>query len=201
MESARAAAKTISAIAAGATATVNCTANGYSNGDFVVLSVQGMYQVNNRVFRVSAAATDTFVLEGENTTGYATFASGSAYKLTFGTTISSLTALNASGGDLNFVKTTTIHDQVETQIPGTTNPIVYNFTSIWDVADAGLVALKAAYQANTDKCFKFTFGTGGNIMVFDGYVGASLAPVGSGGDLVTTPVAITLYGSPTYYAS
>ena len=39
-------------------------AHGLSNGDFVVLSVQGMYQVNDRAFRVTATSGSTFTLEG-----------------------------------------------------------------------------------------------------------------------------------------
>ena len=38
-------------------------------------------------------------------------------------------------------------------------------------------------------------------MVFNGYVAANLLPGGSAQQLVTTPSAITMFGSPTYYAS
>jgi hypothetical protein len=38
-------------------------------------------------------------------------------------------------------------------------------------------------------------------MVFNGYVGASLLPTGQAQDKVTTPSTITMFGSPTYYAS
>ena len=72
---------------------------------------------------------------------------------------------------------------------------------LWDVTDAGLKAMKVASDAQAMRAFKFTFGTGGQVMVFLGYVGANLLPGGQAQDKVTTPSAITMFGSPTYYAS
>lgn len=203
MQSALGTQNTITAITKASPGVVTYSGSDPSNGDYILLTVQGMYQLNARVFRVANvnAGGNTLELEGENTTNYDTFTSGYFEPITFGTTVSTLTNLSSSGGDLNFLRTTTIHTNQETQLPGTTNPITYNFDSIWDASDTGLAALKTAYQAGSARCFKFTFGTGGPIMVFNGYVGASLAPVGSAGELVTTPVAITQFGAPTYYAS
>lgn len=201
MQSALAAATTITAITKAAPGVVTSTAHGYSNGDYILLTAQGMHQVNGRVFRVANQTANTYELEGETTTSYDTFSSGSAEKITFGTSITTFTGLSASGGDLEFIDTTTIHGNVRTQIPGTTSPVVYNFDSIWDVSDAGLTAMKSAYSASAQRCFRFTFGTGGQIMVFAGYIGASLVPVGNAQEMVTTPAAITMYGSPTYYSS
>jgi hypothetical protein len=194
-------AKTITAITKASPGVASSSSHGYSNGDFVLLTVSGMFQVNNRVFRVASVATDTFQLEGENTTNYDTFSAGTCQKITFGTTISTVTNLSASGGDLTFIDTTVIHSNVRTEIPGPSNPISYSIDNIWDVADAGLIAMKAAYDEGTARAFKFTFGTGGQIMVFNGYVGASLAPTGSAQNLVTTPAVISVYGTPSYYAS
>lgn len=201
MESARAAGKTITAIAKeAAPATVSATANGYSDGDLVVLDVTGMYQVDDRVFRVDNAALDAFDLEGETTTLYDTFSAGSAYKLTMGTTLNVLTSLSASGGGASFIDVTTIHDSVAKQIPGLAEAATYSFEAIWDVSDAGLVALKAASDAKAQKAFQFTFSTGQK-MLFLGYVSATLLPVGSSQDLVKTSVSITMFGTPTYYSA
>ena len=86
-------------------------------------------------------------------------------------------------------------------MPGLPNPSSFSFDNIWDVSDAGLKAMKAAGDAQAKRAFKFTFGTGGQIMVFTGYVGATLLPAGQAQGLVTTQSVITMNGSPTYYAS
>lgn len=200
VQSALAATKTITAITKASTGVVSSTAHGYSNGDYVLILAQGMYQVNYRVFRVSAVATDSFSLEGEDTTNYGTFVSGTAQKITFGTTLATLTNINASGGDFDFVDTTTIHDSIKTQIPGLGNPSTYNFESFWDPSDAGLVALKSASDAQAQRAILFSF-SNSQKFVFNGYVGCSLSPTGSAQDLIKTSVVFTSLGGPKAYSS
>lgn len=201
MESALASAKTISAITKASPAAISSTAHGYSNGDYVLLIVQGMYQMNYKVVRVSGSSTDAFNAENVDSTLFETFSSGTAQKITFGTSITTATSISSSGGDFDFIDTTTIHSNVKSQIPGLPNPLNYTFDNLWDSSDAGQVAMKAASDAQSQKCFKFTFGTGGKIMVFCGYVGHSGAPTGNAQDVVKAPAVITAYGTLTHYAS
>ncbi len=202
MQSALGASLTINSLtkAVGGVVTTS-SAHGLSNGDFVVLAVQGMWQVNDRVFRVSSASGSVFTLEGEDTTNYDTFSSGTAQKITFGTSVTSATTLTSSGGNFAMIDTTTIHMNQKSQIPGLPDAATFDMDNIWDVSDAGLIAMKAAYDAQAKRAFKFTFGAGGQIMVFTGYVGANLLPGGSAQQLVTTKAVITMSGSPTYFAS
>lgn len=201
MQSALDAAKTISSITVGATATVTSTAHGYANGDYVLLTVQGMRQVDGRVFRVSSVATNTFVLEGEDTSAFDAFSSGTCQRITFGTSITTATTVNASGGDFNMIDTTTVHDNAKSEVPGLPSASKFEMDNLWDVSDPGLKAMKVASDAQAKRCFKFTFGAGGQIMLFNGYVGANLLPAGSAQDKVTTKTVISMNGTPTYYAS
>lgn len=200
MQSAIAADLTITAISKASEGVVTCT-NTYTTGDFVYLKIQGMYQLDGRVARVKTVSGAAFTLEGIDTTLFDTFSSGTCAKLTMGTSITTATSLSSSGGDFDFIDTTTIHGNSKTQMPGLPNPSTYTFENIWDVSDAGLNAMKAASDNQGIRAFKFTFGTGGQIMVFAGYVGASLLPGGSAQDKVTTSTVITMNGVPTYYAS
>jgi len=206
MQSVLGAAKTITAIAVGATATVTAT-HDFSAGDYVVFDVLGMNQLNGKVCRVlSVSTTVSFVIEGTggaslDTTGYNAFTSGTCQKITVGNSITTATSMSASGGDFDFIDTTTIHDLVKTQIPGSANPLSYSFDNQWDAADAGQIAMKTASDAQAKRAFKFTFGSGGPIMVFNGYVGFTGAPTGSAQDKVVSPASITAHGTPTYYAS
>lgn len=206
MQSALATAVTITGITKANPGVVSYTDAGSSdpsNGDYVLLTVNGMHQMNGRVARVANVngAGNTFELEGIDTTLFDTFTSGTFEVITFGTSITTATSLSASGGDFDFIDTTTIHGNTKTQVPGLANPATYQFDNIWDVSDAGLLAMKAASDAQAQRCFKFTFGTGGQVMVFAGYVGASLLPGGSAQQLVTTQAVITMFGAPTYYSS
>ena len=84
MQSALAAAKTITGITKAAPGVVTSVAHGYSNGDYVYLDILGMRQIHDRVFRVCNQAADTFQLEavsggaGIDTSAYDTVTSGSA---------------------------------------------------------------------------------------------------------------------------
>ena len=201
MQSALAAAKTITAITKASPGVASSTAHGYSNGDFVFLTVSGMYQLNDKVVRVSSVTTDTFALEGVDTTLFETFSSGTAEKITFGTSITTATTITSSGGNFEFIDSTTIHGNSKSQLPGLPEATTFSMDHIWDVYDTGLLALKSASDNQSKRAFKFTFGSGGKIIAFAGYVGAALLPGGSAQQLVTTPSVITIGGSPMYYAS
>lgn len=201
MQSALAAAVTVTAITKANPGVATATAHGFANGEYKLLTVNGMYQVDGKVVRVANVTANTFELEGVNTTGYETFSSGTAEAITFGTSITTATSISASGGDFDFIDTTTIHSNVKSQVPGAANSAKYEFENIWDVSDAGLMALNSASDNQAKRAFKFTFGTAGQIMVFAGYVGATLLPTGSAQDKVVTPATITMHGKPTYYAS
>lgn len=201
MQSALAGTKTITSITLANPAVISSTAHGYSNGDYVLLSIQGMYQMDNKIVRVAGATANDFQAEGIDSTAFSAFSSGTAAKITFGTSITSATSMNVSGGDFAFIDVTTIHGNQRAQIPGLPNPLTFTFDNLWDPSDAGQVAMKTASDSQGTRCFKFTFGTGGAILLFNGYVGFAGAPAGSAQDKVTSPAVITQFGSATTYAS
>jgi len=200
VQSAIASAKTITAITKASEGVVTAASHGYSNGDYVLLAIQGMYQLDGVVARVSGVTTDTFELEGLDTTLFETFTSGTAQEITFGTSLTTATTVNASGGDFDFIDVTTIHDNVKKQIPGLPSPGTFTMDLMWDLADAGLIALKAASDNQAQRAVRFTFANGQKV-VFNGYVGASGLPTGGAQDVVKTSVVITMFGKPQVYAS
>lgn len=175
----------------------------FSNGDYVALtSVLGMSQVNNRVFRVATpeASPTSFALENENATGYDAFTSGNVSPITFSYSMSSGTSVSASGGDFDFADTTTIHDLQRSQIPNLANPLTYSFDCFWDPSDTFLAQVLSYTRTQTLVALRLTFSTTYKFLVL-GYVSASLAPTGSQGEVVKTPVTFTAFGLPTPYTS
>ena len=171
-----------------------------ADGAYVVFDVTGMTQVDGRVFRVAGGSGSTFQLAGLDSTAFGTFVSGTCQVITFGTALSTATGLQGSGGDFEFVDITTIHDSIRKQMPGVASPATYTFESIWDVADAGLIALNEASENQTLLAVRFTFANSQKVL-FTGYVGATLLPVGNALDKVTTSVVVTMFGRPTVYAT
>lgn len=207
MQSALGAAKTITAISKAAPGVVTAT-HDFSNGDYVVLSVQGMWQLDDRVFRVcNVSTTVSFQLEdvtggtGIDTSADDTFTSGTAKKVTLGTSITTMADVQMTGGEFDKLDTTVIHSNVKTNIPGAANPFSMDFEHLWDVTDAGQIALHNASLAQSKLAFKFTFGVGGAIMVYNGYVGHSALPNASALQVIKTKSSIDAQGTPTYYSS
>ena len=197
MQSALAAAKTITAITKANPAVVSCTAHGYSNGDIVFVLAEGMFQVDARVFRVASVTTDSFALESEDSTQFDDFIAGTVAKSTLGTTITTATTISSSGGDFAMIDKTTIHQNTRSEMPGLPNAINYSMEHIWDPSDAGLKAMKVASDLQQRRVFKFSIGDA--IVLFAGYVGCTLLPGGQAQDLVKTTSVFTLDGTPTYY--
>ena len=88
------------------------SAHGYTTGDYVLMTVQGMYQLNYRVFRISAASGSVFTLEGEDTTNYGTFvATGSTVqKLTHGRSMATRRVTVSQDGRPLLVAMASFHD-------------------------------------------------------------------------------------------
>lgn len=197
IESALAAAKTVTAITQASEGVVSSTAHGYSGGDYIKMFAQGMYQLNNRVVRVkSGPATDSWTMEGVKTSSFGAFSSGTSKKITFGYTLATATDVEASGGDPEFADITTIHDNVKKQAPVSTSPFSISFPSIFDPLDTALLALKDYADALAEVCVMVQWPSGARIM-FSGYCSAPLIPTGSAGEVVKTNVTITSSSRPT----
>ena len=200
VESALAAGVAITAISK-ANPGVASTATTPTAGEYVLLTVQGMHQVDGRVFRVGTVVPATsFQLEGENTTDYGTFTSGTYQTITFGTSVSTITGVTASGGEWEFDDVTTIHETQRSQIPTVASAMTFSMESIWDAADTGLAALEAASKLKDTRAVHIAFSNGQRVL-FNGYVGLTMVPVGEAHRKVTTPLVFTVQRRLTRYAT
>jgi hypothetical protein len=200
VQTALAGAKTITAITKASPGVVSSTSHGYSNGDYVYLEITGMYELNQRVVRVASVATDTFELEGTDTTAFTTFVSGTAKKITFGASMSTAQGVNVSGGEPEFVDTTTVHDNVRKRAPTVVSPMSMSIESFYDPSDAALVELAEATDSKTQRAIKLRF-SNGSVMVGAAYVAAAGVPTGNAQDIVKTPISLEFQGLPKVYAS
>ena len=200
MQSAIDTAKTITGITKANPAVATSSAHGYANGDIVTLSVVGMYQVNIQPVRVANVTANTFELEGVDSTAFDTFTSGTAQKVTLGTTFSTIGDFTTSGGDVEMIDTTTIHDATKSSQPGSATAIECSGNFNWDPSDAGQIAMKNASAAKVMRVFKVQFSDGSK-WFFNGYPGYAGNPTGSAGAKVTSPFKISSNGRPSFYAS
>lgn len=203
VQTALATAVTITAITKAATgvATYSGSVNP-GNGDYIAMKVNGMYQVNDRLFRIANVNTTakTFELEGEDTTTFDTFISGSYQVVTFGASFNSVQSISVSGGDYEKADVTTIHDSVRKNALTVAAPLTLSLTNFFDMTDPGFVECNKAYKSKTKRAIRLRFGTGPK-MLLTGYVGAAGVPNGQAQGVVQTPVSIEAQNLPTVYAS
>lgn len=203
VQTALVAAQTITGISKATTGVVTYSGSDVIvNGDYIVITATGMTQVNDRVFRAANvnSGANTFDLEGEDTTNYGTFLTGSFQIITFGASFNTMQTIQVSGGDPEFADVTTIHDVIRKRVPTVVSPLSFATDNIFDPADPGYVESNKAYKAQAKRAFKFRFGTGAK-MAFNGYPAAAGVPIGQALGVVQTKISIEAQNIPTVWAT
>lgn len=179
---------TISGITKANPGVATSTAHGLTNGDVVVFSgIAGMTELEGQAVRVANKTTDTFELEGINTTSYGTFTSGIANEVTAWTTISQVQSIEAEQANPNRIDVTTLADNEKQYVFGLADTANITLNALYDPALASHIAIKAASDANSSRVFRFTFGT--PIVIGNFYVTG-----GDGFSMAQNDVAKTRYG-------
>jgi Phage tail tube protein, TTP len=173
---------------------------GLANGTYVLLEVVGMFELDQVVARVANQTTNTFELEGVDTTTYNTFVSGTAEAITFGSSMSTAQGVNVSGGEPEFVDITTVHDNVRKRAPTVVSPMTMSIESFYDPSNAALAQLALATRTKSTRAILLTFANSTK-MVGSAYVAAAGVPTGTAQDIVKTPVSLEFQGLPTVYTT
>ena len=196
MQSAIGAAQTITGITKASPGVITTSGTLPTNGQYVLATVTGMTQVNQRVFKVAGASGSTFNI-GVDTTLFDTFAAGSFQVITLGLSFSSLRDIQSQGGDPVFEDTTTIHDPQDTQAIVSSSPLSFSATADWDPTDATLIACNTAFVTRTTRVVRLADPDGSEYL-FNSYVNAPLNPTVSGKKKVT-PLSWSLRAAGTAY--
>ena len=204
MQSSIAASKTITGATNADPGVFTSTSHGYSNGNVLLLEVQGMVEVNYRLFKANNVATNTFELadiDGTtsiDTTDFGVFSSGTAKLVTLGTSITGVQGFTASGGDIKTVDTTTENDTVDTEIVVGATAQSYELQMQWDPSSTAQQAMRSAFDLRANKAFKIAWPDGAHVL-FYGTVGYTMAPGGEKQGVTTSPAKIAMLGALTNY--
>lgn len=192
--------KPITAITKANPAVASSVAHGITDGAWVLLKLVGMSQLNYRVVRVDTVLTDSFVLEGIDSTAFDDFVSGTAEVITFGAQAGTLQSFSPTGGEAAGIPVSTIHTDQDYEIPGNRTPIVIASNSLWVPSDPALLAMKGFDDIKTPGCVLLTFATGAKV-AFAAFMSCNISPQGDAGQVVTTSVGMRLRGLMTNYAT
>jgi hypothetical protein len=192
----------ISAISKANPAEVTYVGADPANGALVQLEVNGMTELNNRVFRVANVDTvgNTFELEGVDSTLYDTFVDGNLYPLTTAASMTTVREVDTGGGGYEYEEVHTIHDKEKRRVPTISEAFSMTLECIFRPSDAAHIELDGANTTKTQRAVEIEWPTGNRVLgIF--YVGASGIPGGRAHGLVTTSVAFEGQGKPTFYAT
>ena len=159
-----AAPKTTTIVTNASEAVVTSTAHGYANGDIVII-VSGWGRLNKRAFRIKSITTDTFVLEGADTTNTTFYPAGTGLgtvsKVTAFTNITTIMNPSTSGGDPKTVEYKFIDSDVNYVINDGFSAVSYKVELDADsIGSAGYTALKTLTEVQTDTVLKITTRSG-----------------------------------------
>jgi hypothetical protein len=172
-----------------------------TNGNFVLIRAEGMRQVDGRLFRVAGVSAGvSFTLEGEDTTLYDTFSSGTFEVVTIDTPIQVIGDVAVGGGEAQYTDVGTIHDDRDKNARGNFSAQSMSWDCHYDLANAGLQALFEASRVEGSRGVLFTFSDGRKTLAY-GDVAASEMPSGSRGGRVVTPVGFNIPARVTGYAT
>lgn len=156
--SAFAASKTTTIVTNATEAVVTSAAHGYSNGDIVEIT-SGWGRLNRRNFRIKSVATDTFVLEGADTSSTTYYPAGtgigSVRKVSTFTQLTTIMNPQSTGGDPKTVTYKFIESDVEYSINDGFTATSYTLELDADsIGSAGYAALKSLTEVQTDTSLK-----------------------------------------------
>lgn len=196
-------AKTVSAVTNANPGVATSATHGIANG--ALLSVtSGWSNLNNRVVRLSGAATNSFNFEGIDTTSTSLYPSGSGtgsvQEITAFTQIAQILSFDTSGGDQQFTTFSFLEQNFETQIPTVFSAQSITIGIADDPSLAGYIALKAASDARAIRALRLTL-PDGSLILYQGYVSFNETPTLTKGNVMQVKATFSLQSRPVRYAS
>lgn len=164
-----ASAKTTTIVTNASEAVVTSAAHGYSNGDFVIV-YSGWGRLHKRAFRIKTVTTDTFVLEGADTSSTTYFPAGTGIgtvtKVSTFTQITTVMSPSSSGGEPKTVEYKFIESDISYTINDGFSATSYSMELDADsIGTAGYTAMVNLTNVQTDTVLKIVTRSGSIILV------------------------------------
>lgn len=161
--------KTTTIVTNAAEAVVTSVAHGYTNGDFVIVE-SGWGRIHKRAFRIKTVTTDTFVLEGCDTSSTTYFPVGTGVgtvsKVSTFTQITTVMNPSSSGGEPKTVEYRFIESEISYSINDGFSATSYSLELDADsIGTAGYTALKTLTDVQTDTVLKIVTRSGSIVLI------------------------------------
>ncbi|MCY1388627.1 Phage tail tube protein, TTP [compost metagenome] len=201
--SAYAAAKTITAISNANPAVATSTAHGFTDGDLVEIT-SGWSRLNSRVVRVANSDTNSFELEGIDTTSTNLYptggGAGSAREITTWQQITQVLEFTTSGGEQQFVTYSFLEEDVEHQIPTVKSASSFQMTIGDDASLPWYALLSAANDDRVPRAVRVTLPSG-SLITYCGYITLNKTPTMTKNEIMGLQSTVSLTSEPMRYVA
>lgn len=178
-------------------------AHGLSNGDYVVVT-SGWSRLNNRLVRVAGVTTNTFELEGINTTDTDIYPSGSGIgsvrEVTTFTQITQVLQPTSQGGEQQFLAYQFLEDDAQTEIPTTKTAGGFNFSVADDPTLTGYIAMAAANDDREARALRVNLANGSKLCYY-AYLTLNETPSLTVNELMACQATARFLNKPTRYTT
>lgn len=197
------AAKAVSGISNASPALATSAANGYENGNVILLN-SGWDGINDRVFRLIDVAAGTFKLDGVDASNAVTFpagtGAGSAKRATNWTEIQQVMESTTEGGEQQYANFSYLAEDFERRLPTTKSAMGMNLSIADDPSLPGYPVLKAASEDRQARVVRFTL-PGGGFIYYYAIISFNEIPTMTKGSVMACAASLSLQGLPTRYAT
>lgn len=179
------------------------TANGHglANGDVVKFAVSGgMVQLDGQAARVANVTTNTFELEGLDTTDYDAWTTGTIDTIESFATFASAQSISMPNPAPVKLDTTTLIQKVKTYVFGLPDAPDGSISGLFNPQGAAEAIIKTATQNNSSVVFRITFAAGQK-RIFNAFVSGGSGFTMASNQVATATTAFTPLGYVLDYAS
>lgn len=198
-----AASKNTTVVTNASEAVVTSAAHGYANGDVVEIT-SGWSRLSGRVCRIKSVTTDTFALEGIDTTDTTLFPAGSGIgavrKITAFTQITQVLEFGKSGGEQQFATYSFLEDDTERQIPTQKSAESFTLSLGDDQTLPWYAVLDAADRDRLQRGIKIALPSGALIYA-NAYATLNRTPTMTKNEVMALSSTFSLVAPVTRYAS
>lgn len=194
--------KTITAISNANPAVVTSAAHGLTEGDIVLLT-SSWVKLNNRAFRVGTVAdTDTFELEGVDTTDTTRYPTGggvgTAKEVLTWIQIPQIMSVDFTGGEQNFYTWQFLESDDELQLPTNKTAISMTLVVADDPAQPFVPVVEAYDEGKATQALRLNLVNGDSIL-YPAVVTITSTPTLTVNELMTRSISLAMQGRISRY--
>lgn len=184
-------------------AVVSSVAHGLTVGALIEVT-SGWSRLTNKILRVGSVLTDSFTLEGYDTTSITVYpvgsGGGSVRAITGSTQLSQILTSTTDGGAQQFVNYQFLESTMESRIPTIKSAAGLTFEVADDATQAGYILAGIANDDRLPRAVTVTL-PGGSKILYNAFVSLNRTPSLTINQVMASQVTLSLLAEPVRYTS